>query len=100
MEMVHGHMRPLLLQLGNFRSLTLNVIKVLSSLTQLFPNTFNEKLCEKLLSHLKKWVELAITIQKSGQVRITGQVVSNVSTVVHLARYVADEYGGWVEIVK
>ena len=49
MEMVHGAMRPLLLMLGDYRSLTLNVIQVLSSLTQLFPNTFNEKLCEQLL---------------------------------------------------
>ncbi len=49
MEIVHGAMRPLLLNLGDFRNITLNVIRVLSSLTQLFPNTFNEKLCEQLL---------------------------------------------------
>ena len=49
MEMVHTAMRPLLLLLGDYRSLSLNVIQVLSSLTQLFPNTFNEKLCEQLL---------------------------------------------------
>ncbi len=49
MEMVHQQMRPLLLMLGDYRSLTLNRIQVLSSLTQLFPNTFSEKLCEQLL---------------------------------------------------
>ena len=48
-EHVHGEMRPLLLTLGDYRDLTLNIIKVLSSLTQLFPNMFNEKLCEQLL---------------------------------------------------
>jgi transformation/transcription domain-associated protein len=49
MAMVHTTMRPLLLLLGDFNNLTLNRIQVLSSLTQLFPNTFNEKLCEQLL---------------------------------------------------
>ena len=52
MEQVHTAMRPLLLKLGDFRSLSLNVIQRLSSLTQLFPNTFNEKLCEQLLVRL------------------------------------------------
>ena len=59
MEMVHGAMRPLLLMLGDYRSLTLNVIQVLSSLTQLFPNTFNEKLCEQLL--VSPWVSSPAT---------------------------------------
>lgn len=51
-EHVHSSMRPLLLTLGDYRDLTLNIIKVLSSLTQLFPNMFNEKLCEQLLVRL------------------------------------------------
>lgn len=71
-DIVHRAMRPLLLMLGDYRNLDLNVIQRLSSLTQLFPNTFNEKLCEQLL----KWLEMAITNQKAGQqVRATGQVV-------------------------
>lgn len=49
MVLVHESMRPLLLKLGDYKSLNLNVIQRLSSLTQLFPNTFNEKLCEQLL---------------------------------------------------
>ena len=49
MELVHAAMRPLLGMLGDYRNLTLNVIQRLTSLTQLFPNTFNEKLCEQLL---------------------------------------------------
>ena len=49
LEVVHSAMRPLLLMLGDHRNLDLNVIQRLSSLTQLFPNTFNEKLCEQLL---------------------------------------------------
>ncbi|XP_064648217.1 transformation/transcription domain-associated protein-like isoform X2 [Lineus longissimus] len=76
MEQVHTEMRPLLLMLGDHRSLDLNVIQRLSYLTQLFPNTFSEKLCEQLLAHLKKWMDKPIQDQKSGTVRINGQVVS------------------------
>ena len=57
---VHVAIRPLLLQLGDYRTLNLNVIQRLSFLTQLFPNTFNEKLCEQLLAHLRKWLEVVI----------------------------------------
>ncbi len=55
MEVVHTAMRPLLLMLGDYRTLNLNVIQRLSYLTQLFPNTFNEKFCEQLLV---SWLEL------------------------------------------
>ncbi len=79
MEIVHTSMRPLLLKLGDHRSLNLHVIQQLSYLTQLFPNTFNEKLCEQLLTHLKKLLEVANMAQKSGTQKITGQVVPNVS---------------------
>ena len=48
-ELVHTSMRPLLLLLGDYRFLNLNIIQRLSYLTQLFPKTFNEKLCEQLL---------------------------------------------------
>jgi transformation/transcription domain-associated protein len=49
MEMVHQTMRSMLTKLGDHRSLTVNTIEVLASLTQLFPNSFKEKLCEQLL---------------------------------------------------
>jgi len=49
MEQVHTAMRALLGMLGDYRNLTLNVIQRLTSLTLLFPNTFNEKLCDQLL---------------------------------------------------
>lgn len=76
MEMVHGDMRPLLGLLGDYRNLNLNVIQRLTSLTQLFPHTFKEKLLEQLLTHLKKFMEVAITNQKSGTQRSNGQVLS------------------------
>ncbi|KAF5284945.1 hypothetical protein FQA39_LY16900 [Lamprigera yunnana] len=55
-EMIHQTMRPLLLTLGDVKNLTLNGVKMLSYLTQLFPNEFNEKLCQQLLEILKELV--------------------------------------------
>lgn len=60
-EMVHTVMRPLLLTLGDYRNLSLNGIKRLSYLTRLFPASFNEKLCDQLLQHLRKLLEAAVT---------------------------------------
>ncbi|CAH1997935.1 unnamed protein product [Acanthoscelides obtectus] len=53
-DLVHQTVRPLLMTLGDFKNLTLNGAKMLSYLTQLFPNVFNEKLCEQLLGILKQ----------------------------------------------
>ena len=49
MELVHTSVRPTLLMLGDHRTLNLNVIARLHSLTKLFPHAFNEKLCEQML---------------------------------------------------
>ncbi|CAL1526415.1 unnamed protein product, partial [Lymnaea stagnalis] len=75
-DMAYAAMRPLLSMLGDYRGLNLSIIKRLSSLVQLFPNSFNEKLCESMQGHLKKWIETAHTNQKSGQPRPAGQVLS------------------------
>merc|ERR1719341_1407105 len=64
MEMVHQVMRQLLLNLGDYRNLNLSLIQRLAYLAQLFSNVFSEKLCEQLLQHLKKWLEVAIVTQK------------------------------------
>lgn len=59
MDIVHKAIRSLLMLLGDFRQLSLSVIQRLSYLTQLFPHTFNEKLCDQLLQHLGCWLEVA-----------------------------------------
>ncbi|KAL3270789.1 hypothetical protein HHI36_021313 [Cryptolaemus montrouzieri] len=56
-ELVHPTVRPLLMTLGDVKNLTLNGVKMLSYLTQLFPLVFNEKLCEQLLEILKKLLD-------------------------------------------
>merc|ERR1712049_61108 len=63
--MVHQVMRQLLLNLGDFRNLNLVLIQKLAYLSELFSNVFSERLCEQLLQHLKKWLEVAIVTQKS-----------------------------------
>ena len=60
-------MRQLLLNLGDYRNLNLSLIQRLAYLAQLFSNVFSEKLCEQLLQHLKKWLEVAIVTQKQAQ---------------------------------
>lgn len=42
-------MRPLLMMLGDYRSLTLNVVNRLTSVTRLFPNSFNDKFCDQMM---------------------------------------------------
>ena len=69
---VHKEMRPLLLMLGDHRSLNLLVVPRLSYLTRLFPNTFKEKLCEQLVQHLRKWMETAIQNRAGGQPSTAG----------------------------
>ncbi|GAB1859196.1 Transformation/transcription domain-associated protein [Camponotus japonicus] len=65
MESVHAIMRPMLLTLGDHRNLSLNCVRRLLYLTQLFPSTFSVTLCEQLLAHLKKLLENLIQSQKN-----------------------------------
>nr|CAH7738958.1 unnamed protein product [Callosobruchus chinensis] len=65
--LVHQTVRPLLKTLGDCKNLTLNSVKMLSYLTQLFPNTFKERLCEQLLEILKQLMEHLTTTYKANQ---------------------------------
>ena len=58
MTMVHATMRPLLQYLSDFSNLNLHRIRVLSSLMQIFPHTFNEKLCEQMIVSVIYHLEL------------------------------------------
>jgi len=60
-ELVSVNIRPLLLMLGDYRSLNMSVLQKLTCFMELFPELFNEKLCEQLLAHLRRWMETAIT---------------------------------------
>ena len=80
MELVHAIMRPMLLTLGDHRNLSLNCVKRLSYLTQLFPSTFSITLCEQLLQHLKKLLENLIQSHKG--VSKSGENEQKIATII------------------
>ncbi|XP_012269997.1 transformation/transcription domain-associated protein isoform X2 [Orussus abietinus] len=80
MESVHAIIRPMLLTLGDHRNLSLNCVKRLSYLTQLFPSTFSITLCEQLLQHLKKLLENLIQAHKG--VSRSGENEQKIATII------------------
>lgn len=80
MESVHTIMRPMLLTLGDHRNLSLNCVRRLSYLTQLFPSTFSITLCEQLLQHLKKLLENLIQAHKG--ISKTGENEQKITTII------------------
>uniref|UniRef100_A0A8B9KEE7 Transformation/transcription domain-associated protein n=1 Tax=Astyanax mexicanus TaxID=7994 RepID=A0A8B9KEE7_ASTMX len=89
-DQIHTHMRPLLMMLGDYRSLTLNVVNRLTSVTRLFPNSFNDKFCDQMMQHLRKWMEVVVLTHKGGQ-RSDGSVsVSPVGR--HCMRFIVCQF--------
>lgn len=79
--------RPLLLALGDHRNLTINIVKRLSYLTQLFPSMFNEKLCDQLLEIIKKMLQASVAANKSQnflKVSKTGETEMKISTIIEI----------------
>ncbi|XP_062715059.1 transcription-associated protein 1 [Aedes albopictus] len=84
-ETIHAGIRPLLMQLGDHRNLTLNGAKRLSYLTQLFPSMFNEKLCDSLLQIVKKLLESSIAANKGSNFLAaskTGETEQKIVTII------------------
>lgn len=82
-DQIHTHMRPLLMMLGDYRSLTLNVVNRLTSVTRLFPNSFNDKFCDQMMQHLRKWMEVVVITHKGGQ-RGDGSEMKICSAIINL----------------
>jgi transformation/transcription domain-associated protein len=67
--------------------MTLNNVKRLSYLTQLFPLMFNEKLCEQLLEMTKKMIQYSIQTNRGNNflaVAKTGETEQKISTVIEI----------------
>ncbi|KAK2495018.1 hypothetical protein MC885_001368, partial [Smutsia gigantea] len=64
-DQIHTHMRPLLMMLGDYRSLTLNVVNRLTS------------------QHLRKWMEVVVLTHKGGQ-RSDGNEMKICSAIINL----------------
>ncbi|XP_014255602.1 transformation/transcription domain-associated protein [Cimex lectularius] len=83
MNIVHDDiMKPLLLTLGDNRNVSLSVARRLSYLVQLFPTSFNEKLCEQLLQNLQKLLE-TIKQSQSGITK-SGETENIVATIINI----------------
>ncbi|XP_048465653.1 transformation/transcription domain-associated protein [Rhincodon typus] len=91
-DQIHTHMRPLLMMLGDYRSLTLNVVNRLTSVTRLFPNSFNDKFCDQMMQHLRKWMEVVVLTHKGGQ-RSDGNVSSKIWFIVEEFDGAVSEWG-------
>lgn len=63
-KQVHQEVRPLLMALGDYRQLSLNMAKHLSYSTQLFPSAFNEKLCETLMTIVKSMLDASVAANR------------------------------------
>lgn len=97
MEVVHTVMRPLLMTLGDYRSLSLNGAKRLSYLTQLFPSSFNEKLCEQLLQHLRKLLEVAILAHKG--VSKNGENEQKIATIIGIFHQIPAAMPKYIDVL-
>lgn len=56
-EFLHPFIRPVLLNLRDYKRLSIPLLRGLSKLLSLLNSWFNKTLGEKLLDHLKKWTE-------------------------------------------
>ncbi len=57
-ELVHSALRPLLMMLGDYRNLSPPLLSRLTYMIELFPTSFNEKMCNSLMSHLRSWIDV------------------------------------------
>lgn len=86
-EFLLQNLRPLLLALGDHRNLTISIVKRLSYLTQLFPSTFNEKLCETLLEIIKKMLQSSVAANKNQnflKVSKTGETEIKIAIIIEI----------------
>jgi transformation/transcription domain-associated protein len=56
-DQLQTSLRPLLMNLANYKSLTLPLLRGLSQLLELLAMWFNPNLGDKLLDHLRNWLE-------------------------------------------
>uniref|UniRef100_UPI00358FE8D5 transformation/transcription domain-associated protein-like isoform X3 n=1 Tax=Myxine glutinosa TaxID=7769 RepID=UPI00358FE8D5 len=83
MDQIHNLMRPLLMLLGDYRSLTLNVVRRFTSVTRLFPSSLNDKFCDQIMQHLRKWMEVVVIAHKGVQ-RTDGSEMKICATIINL----------------
>jgi len=84
-ELLQTSLRPVLLNLADYRKLSVPLLQGLSRLLELLTNCFNVTLGEKLLEHLNKWTEpqkiAATKIWKDGE---ETKIAASIIDIFHL----------------
>ena len=80
-ELLQSSLRPILLNLADYRKLSVPLLQGLSRLLSLLSNFFNLTLGEKLLEHLRRWtdpdtVNKAKAFKPGDEVKIPGAILS------------------------
>ena len=68
-DLLQNGLRPILQNLADHKKLTLDLLRALGHLLELLSNWFNITLGEKLMEHLKKWLEPEKLVGPSGSVK-------------------------------
>ena len=66
-ELLQSSLRPILVNLAHYKNLTMPLLVGLERLLELLSNWFNPTLGEKLLEHLRRWLEPDAQKQAAGQ---------------------------------
>ena len=66
-ELLQSSLRPILVNLAHYKNLTMPLLSGLERLLELLSNWFNPTLGEKLLEHLRRWLEPDAQKQAAGQ---------------------------------
>ncbi|CAM6100600.1 unnamed protein product [Calypogeia fissa] len=85
-ELLQSSLRPILVNLAHYKNLTMPLLQGLARLLELLSNWFNVTLGEKLMEHLKKWLEpekLAAS-QKSWKVGEEPKIAAAIIELFHL----------------
>eukprot|EP00252_Welwitschia_mirabilis_P021819 TRINITY_DN5712_c0_g1_i1.p1 TRINITY_DN5712_c0_g1~~TRINITY_DN5712_c0_g1_i1.p1 ORF type:complete len:3567 (+),score=681.06 TRINITY_DN5712_c0_g1_i1:1467-10703(+) len=85
-DLLQSSLRPILVNLTNTRGLTMPLLQGLARLLELLSNWFNVTLGEKLLEHLKKWLEpeKLSQAQKSWKVGEEPKIAAAIIELFHL----------------
>ena len=66
-ELLPDGLRPILVNLAHYKNLNMPLLQGLARLLELLANWFNVTLGEKLMEHLKKWLELDKLVATQGK---------------------------------
>lgn len=98
-ELLQSSLRPILVNLAHYKNLTMPLLQGLARLLELLSNWFNVTLGEKLMEHLKKWLEpeKLATSAKSWKAGEEPRIAAGATRTFAPSRYLGelDCQGGW-----